>query len=76
MVRILDGNSDHVANAHVRSNLCYLISLRHLIRSRAGTNRILFIRTDLFSFMRAQHVLSYYKYHAYNRVRIKINKCI
>ena len=33
MVFTLDGNSEIVA--HVWRNLCYLISLRHLIRSRA-----------------------------------------
>ena len=33
MVLILDGNSE--IGAHVRSNLCYFICLRHLIRSRA-----------------------------------------
>ena len=38
MVHILDGNSEIVA--HVKSNLCSLICLRHLIRSRAVTNRI------------------------------------
>ena len=30
-------------SAHVCSNLCYLTCLRHLIRSRAGTNLILFL---------------------------------
>ena len=40
MVSILDGNSR--IGAHVRSNLCYLICLRYLIRSRAVTNRIFF----------------------------------
>ena len=35
---LIDGNSE--IGAHVRSNLCYLICLRHLIRSRAVTNRI------------------------------------
>ena len=40
MVLILDGNSEIVA--HVRSKHCYLICLRHLIRSRTVTNRIVF----------------------------------
>ena len=40
MVLKLDGKSEIGAH-HVRSNLCYLICLRHLIRSRAVT--------DLFS---------------------------
>ena len=34
---IFDGNSE--IGAHVRSILCYLICSRHLIRSRAVTNR-------------------------------------
>ena len=38
MVLILYGNWGN--DAHVRSNLYYLICLRHLIRSRAVTNRI------------------------------------
>ena len=57
MVVTLDGSSD--IGAHI-SNLCYFISLRQLIRSKAGTNRDLFPRNDLFFFMRAQHVLSYH----------------
>ena len=40
MVLILDGNSE--IGSHVRSNLCCLICLRHLIRSRTLTNRIFF----------------------------------
>ena len=47
MVLILDGNSE--IGAQVRSNLCYLIWLRHLIRSRAVKNRIFFIRKYVFS---------------------------
>ena len=35
MELILDGNSE--IGAHVRSNLCYLIFLRHLLRSRTVT---------------------------------------
>ena len=37
----------------VRSNLCYLICLRHLIRLRGVTNRFFFSVKDLFSFMHA-----------------------
>ena len=37
MALILDGNSE--IGSHVRSNLCYLICLRHLIISGAVTNR-------------------------------------
>ena len=43
---ILDGNSERCA--HLRSNLCFLIW--HLIRSRAFTNRIYFLRKRLFLF--------------------------
>ena len=45
-VLILDGNSEHVTHpwrkmgAQVRSNLCYLICLRHLIRSREEAHLI------------------------------------
>ena len=42
MAFILDGNSE--IDAHVRSDLCYFICLRHLIRSRV-------IWKDLFSFI-------------------------
>ena len=35
-----DGSSE--IDAHIRSNLCYLIWLRHLMRSRAVTNRFFF----------------------------------
>ena len=38
IVGISDGNSE--IGAHKRSNLCYLICFKYLIRSRAGTNRI------------------------------------
>ena len=58
MVLIIDGNSE--IGTHVRNNLCYLNCLRHLLRWRAVTNRIFFLRKDLFSFMHAQHVLSYH----------------
>ena len=40
MVLMLDGNSE--IRAQVRNNLCYLICLMHLIRSRAVTDLILF----------------------------------
>ena len=42
---IKDGNS--VIGAQVRSNLFYLICLRHLIRMRAVTNRITLLRKYL-----------------------------
>ena len=40
MVRILDGDSE--IGAQVRSNIFYLICLRHLIRPRAVSNRMFF----------------------------------
>ena len=40
MVLILDGNSE--IGAQVRSNLCYLICLKHLIRNKAVSNRVIF----------------------------------
>ena len=40
MVLILDGSSD--IGAQVRRNLCHLICLKHLIRSKAVTNLIFF----------------------------------
>ena len=42
MVIILDVNPE--IDARVRNNLLYLICLRHLIRSRAVTNKIVFLR--------------------------------
>ena len=53
MMLTSDGNLE--IGAYVRSDVCYLICVRHLIRSRLVTNR-----KDLFSLMRAQHVLSYH----------------
>ena len=58
MVLILDGNSE--IGAHVGSNICYLICLRHLIRSRVVSNSIYFLEKDLISLMLAQDVLSYH----------------
>ena len=58
MVRILDSKSE--IGALVRGNFCNLICIRHFIKSRAVSNRIFFIRKELFSFMGAQHVLSYH----------------
>ena len=40
-----DGNSEVVT--HFMSNLCYLICVRHLIRSRIVTNRIFLCKTYL-----------------------------
>ena len=58
MVLILDGNS--LICAHVKHNLCYSTCLRHLIISRAVTNRVFLFEKELFSLMRAPHVLSYH----------------
>ena len=41
MLLISDGNSE--IGAHVRSDLCYLICLRHLIKPSSVTNRIFFL---------------------------------
>ena len=46
MVLILDGNSEILAL--LRCNLSYLIRLRHLIRLRAVTNQIIFLRKSYF----------------------------
>ena len=46
IVLILVGNSE--IGAHVRSHLCYLISLKHLIRSEKVTNLILFFGNNYF----------------------------
>ena len=43
---------------HIGSNFPYSIWARHLPKSRAVTNRILFSEETFFSFMRAQHILS------------------
>ena len=47
MVLILDGTS--IIGALVRSNLCYLVCLRHSIRSRAVKNRFFFV-SEIISF--------------------------
>ena len=41
MALITEGNSE--TGAHLKSNLCYLICLRHLIKLRLVTNRIFFL---------------------------------
>ena len=43
--------------AHVRNNLDYFICLRQLIRSRAVTNRMFFIRKELFHMCATYFVL-------------------
>ena len=49
--------------AHVWSDRGYPICWRHSLRSREVTNQNFFFKNDLFSFMRARHVLSNYKYY-------------
>ena len=50
-----------------RCGVCYLICLRHLMRSRIEQAHIgfFFLRKDMFSFMNAQQLLSHHqnKYH-------------
>ena len=58
MVLISHGSPEK--GAHIRNNLCHLIRLRHLVRSRAVTDWIFFFPKELSSFMRAQHILSYH----------------
>ena len=53
LILISDGNSD--IGAHVWSNICYLICLRHLFRSRAVTIFFFFFRRNIFSFFFAQY---------------------
>ena len=54
MLLILDLSPE--IGAHVWSNLCYLIYLRHLIRMKAVTNQIFF---EIQIFIRA-HILCYH----------------
>ena len=57
--------------AHVRSNLCYLICSRHLIRTRAVTHLICFssCMRNMFS------VIILYKYHAESSDGLDIWPC-
>ena len=57
MILIFDGSSE--IGAHIRSDFCYMIVLRHSNRSSAVTG-LNYSLKDLFSFIRAQHILSYY----------------
>ena len=45
MVVILDSNSK--LGAHARSNLCYLICLRHLIGDNESSQIAIFLKLDL-----------------------------
>ena len=51
MIFILYGYSE--IGAHVGSNLCYLIGLRHLIRTRAVTNQFFSPEKRILSFCNA-----------------------
>ena len=71
MVLVLDGNSE--IGAHV----CYLICLRHLIQVQEQSKIGFFLLKDLFSLMRAQHVLSTHlisKYHDQHTYTGKVYK--
>ena len=46
MVLILDCHSE--TGVHVQNNLSYLICLRYLIRSRAATNQVFFLKRPIF----------------------------
>ena len=48
-VLILDGNS--ARGGHVRSDVCYLICLRHLFRLGTHTNMIFFQKNSVFLYM-------------------------
>ena len=68
MVLKLDGNSE--VGAHTWRNLYYSICLRHLIRSRAFTNRMVFLRK--YSFPSCVRIVFWvaiiYKYHDFARL--------
>ena len=65
MVSILDGNSEIGVN--VLSKIGNLICLRHLFRSTAVTHLDFTSIKGLITFTRAQHELSYHKYHDFFR---------
>ena len=65
MVPLLDGNSE--IGEHVRSILCYLNCIRHLIRSRAVKNRVFFLKNTYFPLCvrNMYRVTIYYKSHGF-----------
>ena len=64
MVLTLDGNLE--IGAHARSDLGYLISLMHLIGSRAVTNQNFFLKKDFQSYLRNMCLATMlYMYHAF-----------
>ena len=60
--------------AHVRSNICYLICLMHLFRSRDVTHRILFIRKYLLFFMHPSNISTIAKLLPKFRIQVEIDK--
>ena len=59
MVLRLNGTNSETS-LEGRRYLCYSICLRQLLRSGVVTNNFFFQRREIFTFMRAQHVLSYH----------------
>ena len=57
---------------HIMSNLCYLICLRHLNKLRSAN---FFSSKYLFSFMRAQYVLSYHQNNISTMMRRRYSLC-
>ena len=53
VVLILDGNQE--TSMHAKNNLCHLICLRHLSRSRAVSNRIFSYKRPIFIYVCATH---------------------
>ena len=56
MVLISGGYSEK--SAQVRNSLCYLTCSRCFIKSRGVTNKVFSIQKDLFSCIRAQHIIT------------------
>ena len=69
MVLILDGYLEK--GAYVKSNLCYLICLRHSVRTRAVTNWIFFTRKAKCVNYKFSNTI-WYKYHDCSSMYIKI----
>ena len=66
MVLILDGNSEIVA--HVWRDFVYLICLRHMFKSRAGTSRIFPLKRPVFLHVVATcYELPSNKYHGMSK---------
>ena len=63
MLLILDNNSE--MGAHIRSNICHLICLRHFFRSRAVTNSIFFRQIHCFFCMQVEKIRLYNEFKFY-----------